>query len=287
MTLGSSPRPVRRVDLHLHTTASDGWLSPTEVVRKALALGLAAIAITDHDTTQGVAEALEAARGTELEVVSGVELSTDTSRTEVHILGYYVSREDAVLREKLQLLGDSRLRRAQRMMEKLSRMGLPVEWARVQQLASGASVGRPHVARAMVEKGYVSSVAGAFDQYIGKNGPAYVERYKLSPTEAVQLILASQGLPVIAHPLQVNHLIPELARHGLVGLEAYYPGYAPEETRFLLDLAGKHGLVATGGSDFHGDAGQPANEMGSVNVPLDALESLRARRGGARAKVSG
>lgn len=280
--MGSSPRPIRRVDLHLHTTASDGWLSPTEVVRRALALGLAAIAITDHDTTQGVAEALEAAKGTELEVVPGVELSAGVSRTEVHILGYDVSCEDAALREKLQLLGDSRLIRAQRMTEKLSRMGLPVEWDRVQELASGAAIGRPHVARAMLEKGYVSSVAGAFNQYIGANGPAYVERYKLSPAEAIQLVLASQGLPVLAHPLQISHLIPELARQGLVGLEAYYPGYAAEETYFLLDLAAKHGLVATGGSDFHGDAGQSTNEIGCVNVPLDALVSLRARRAVAR-----
>ncbi len=282
MTLEASAKPVRRVDLHVHTSASDGWLSPTQVVRRALALGLAAIAITDHDTTQGVAEALQAAKGTGLEVVPGVELSTDVSRIEVHILGYDVSCEDAALREKLQLLGDSRLIRAQRMTEKLSRMGMPVEWDRVQELASGASIGRPHVARAMLEKGYVSSVAGAFNQYIGTNGPAYVERYKLSPAEAIQLVLASQGLPVLAHPLQISHLIPELARQGLVGLEAYYPGYAAEETHFLLDLAAKHGLVATGGSDSHGDAGQATNEIGCVNVPLDALVSLRARRAVAR-----
>jgi len=221
---------------------------------------------------------LEAAKGTGLEVVPGVELSTDVSRTEVHILGYYVSCEDPALNENLLLMRESRLVRAQRMTEKLSRMGLPVDWDRVQELASGASVGRPHVARAMLEKGYVSSVAGAFDQYIGTNRPAYVERYKVSPVEAIRLVLASQGLPVLAHPLSISNLVPELASQGLVGLEAYYPGYAAEETHFLLDLASRYGLVATGGSDFHGDARQLGNEMGCVNVPLEVLEHLRARR---------
>lgn len=276
-----------RVDLHVHTTASDGQLSPTAVIRKAQALGLATIAITDHDTTAGVEEALAAARGSGLQVIPGVEISTDIPRTEVHILGYYVAYGDEFLRDKLTLFRDSRLRRAQRMVVKLTRMGLPLEWERVQEIAAGAAVGRPHVARAMLEKGYVSSMHEAFDLYIGRNGPAYEERFKLSPAEAVRMILAANGLPVLAHPLQVHHVVPELCAVGLVGLEAYYTGYAPDETDFLLRLAAKHGLLATGGSDFHGEDGWPENKLGALAIPPNVADSLHARHERSMAQSSG
>lgn len=265
-----------RVDLHVHTTASDGQLSPTAVVHQALEQGLVAIAITDHDTTEGIEEALEAARGTVLEVIPGVEISTDIPQTEVHILGYYVAHRDAVLRSKLALFRDSRLNRAQRMVSKLARMGMPLEWERVQQIAAGGAIGRPHIARALLEKGYVSSIGEAFDLYIGRNGPAYVERFKLSPAEAVQVILSARGLPVLAHPLQVSYLVPDLVKQGLLGLEAYYTGYTTEETRFLLDLAAKYGLLVTGGSDFHGEEGWPENKLGGVMMPQTVLQGLHA-----------
>ncbi len=267
-----------RVDLHVHTTASDGQLSPREIVRKALELGLAAIAITDHDSTEGVEEALEAARGTGLEVIPGVEISTDIPQEEVHVLGYCVAYRDPVLCETLALLRDSRLGRAQKMVAKLACMGLPLEWQRVLQIAVGAAVGRPHVARAMLEKGYVSSLGEAFASYIGRNGPAYVERYKLSPAEAVQIILAADGLPVLAHPLHISHLLPDLVKDGLLGLEAYYPGYSPDETGFLLDLAGKYGLLVSGGSDFHGGVQGEGNELGAIVTPGAVLEALRGQR---------
>lgn len=265
-----------RVDLHVHTSASDSQLSPTEIVHKALEIGLAAIAITDHDTTGGIAEALEAARGTHLEVIPGVEISTDISQSEIHILGYYVAYRDPSLCSKLALFRDSRLARARRMVAKLIRMGVPLDWGRVQQIAGEAAVGRPHIARAMLQQGYVSSIDEAFHLYIGRNGPAYVERHRLSPAEAVQIILAASGLPVMAHPLHASHLVPELAKNGLVGLEAYYPGYTPDETRFLLDLAAKYGLIVTGGSDFHGGTILPGHELGGVVVPQAVVENLRA-----------
>lgn len=265
-----------RVDLHVHTTASDGQLSPTETVQRARQIGLAVIAITDHDTTEGIAGALEAARGTGLEVIPGVEISTDISRSEVHILGYYVAYNDPGLCSKLALFRDARLDRAQRMVAKLGRMGLPLDWSRVQQTAGESAIGRPHIARAMLEQGYVSSVDEAFHLYIGRNGPAYEDRYKLSPAEAVQTIVAARGLPVLAHPLHATHLVPELTKNGLVGLEAYYPGYTRDETRFLLDLAAGYGLIATGGSDFHGLSVLPRNELGGVAVPQALVEDLRA-----------
>jgi predicted metal-dependent phosphoesterase TrpH len=265
-----------RVDLHVHTTASDGQLSPTETVQRALEIGLAVIAITDHDTTEGIAGALEAAIGTGLEVITGVEISTDIYRSEVHILGYYVAYRDPSLCSKLALFRDARLDRAQRMVAKLSRMGLPLEWSRVQQIAGDSAIGRPHIARAMLEQGYISSIDEAFHLYIGRNGPAYEDRYKLSPAEAVQAILAAKGLPVLAHPLQTTHLVPEWTKNGLIGLEAYYPGYTPDETRFLLDLAARYGLIATGGSDFHGGSVLPGNELGGVAVPQAVVDDLRA-----------
>jgi len=266
-----------RVDLHVHTTASDGQYSPTDVVRRALELGLAVIAITDHDTIAGVEEALKAAQGTSLEVIPGVEISTDVPGAEVHVLGYCIACEDPHLCHKLALFRDSRFHRARGMVDKLARMGLPLDWSRVQRIAAGAVIGRPHVAQAMLEMGYVSSTAEAFRLYIGRDHSAYVERYKMSPAEAVQVILNAQGLPVLAHPLSVAHVVPELAQSGLVGLEAYYTGYTPDDTRFLLDLAAKYDLLVTGGSDFHGEIVQPKAKLGGVMVPLEVVERLRAR----------
>jgi len=267
-----------RVDLHVHTTASDGHLSPAEVVHKALELGLEVIAITDHDTTEGIEEALEAARGTGLEVIPGVEISTDIPQAEAHILGYYIAYKEPRLCNMLALFRDSRLNRARKMVAKLGKMGLPLDWDRVQQIANGAVLGRPHVAQAMLERGYVSSMDEAFNLYIGRNNPAYVERYRLTPVEAVQTILAADGLPVLAHPLHVSQLVPELANNGLVGLEVYYTGYTPDEIHFLLDLAAQYGLLVTGGSDFHGGGVLPANELGGVSVPWAVVERLRAYR---------
>jgi predicted metal-dependent phosphoesterase TrpH len=248
------------------------------VVQKALEIGLAAIAITDHDTTSGVSEALQAARGTGLDVVPGVEISTDISRSEAHILGYFVAHRDRELCDKLAQFRTLRLERAQKMLAMLRRMGLPLEWEFVRQIASGESVGRPHIAQAMLQKGYVSSIDEAFRRYIGRRGPAYVDRHKLSPVEAVQLILAADGLPVLAHPLYVSYQVPELASKGLVGLEAYYTGYTADDTAFLRDLAAQHGLIVTGGSDFHGDGVLPGHDLGGVPVSYPVLGDLRAYR---------
>ena len=264
-----------RIDLHVHTTASDGQLSPAEVVHAALEIGLTAIAITDHDTTEGIAEALAAARGTSLGVIPGVEISADVPGSEVHILGYCLEYRHPDLCRKLAFSRDSRLHRAQRIIAKLTRMGIPLDWDRVKRIAGDGAVGRPHIARALLEQGYVSSTDEAFARYIGRNGPAYADRPKMSPGEAVQTILAAGGLPVLAHPLHATLLIAELTRLGLAGLEVYYTGYGPDEVDFLLDLAGKHGLAATGGSDFHGPDVLPANELGGIWVPQELLEDLR------------
>jgi predicted metal-dependent phosphoesterase TrpH len=276
MSSWASQPACTTVDLHVHTTASDGQLSPAELVHRAIGLGLKTIAITDHDTTDGIAQALEVATGTGLSVIPGVEISADMAHSEIHILGYYVAHQDPVLCDTLALLRAARLDRACKIVNKLTRMGMPVKWERVRQYADGSSIGRPHIAQAMLETGHVSSVDEAFRRYLGRNGPAYVDRYKLAPAEAVQTILAASGLPVLAHPLRDTHLLPELIHAGLVGLEAYYTNYAQEDTAFLLQLASKYGLLVTGGSDFHGEAVQRRHELGAVAVPEAVVAQLRA-----------
>ena len=270
-------QPTRgAIDLHVHTSASDGRYSPSEIVREALRTGLSAIAVTDHDTLGGIAEALDAARGSPLEVVPGVEISTDAPSSEVHILGYFVDQDDPTLNRWLHDFQDSRLDRARRILARLSRMGLPLNLGRVEEMANGGSVGRPHIAGAMVERGYVSSIQEAFARYIGPNRPAYVPRRKVTPVEAIQLVLGARGVPVLAHPRLVQQLVPGLAAQGLKGIEAYYAGYRSEDTDDLLELAQKHGLIATGGSDFHGEDVKPESRLGAVTVPTQALADLRA-----------
>ncbi len=267
---------ISRVDLHLHSTASDGQFSPSELVMMALERNLLTIAITDHDTTAGIDEALEAARGTGLEVIPGVEISCDVPHEEVHLLGYYLDHHHPALQGKLRAMRDARLRRAKGMLAKLAALGFPLPWEMVAELAGGGSVGRPHIAQAMVKMGYVASAGEAFDLYIGRDGPAYVERYKLSPLEAVSLIKQAQGLPVLAHPLKVIHFLPDLVEGGLIGLEVYYNGYSAEDIRELADLARKFDLIPTGGSDFHGPDVLDTVDMGGVRVPMESVERLRA-----------
>ena len=265
-----------RVDLHLHSTASDGQFSPSDLVAMALERNLLAIAITDHDTTEGIDEALDAARGTELEAIPGVEISCDVPREEVHLLGYYIDHHDPALEKKLCAFRKTRLRRAKEMLAKLATLGFPLQWEMVAKLADGGSFGRPHIAQAMLEKGYIASTDEAFALYIGRNGPAYVDRYRLSPLEAVSLIKEARGLPVLAHPLRVTHFLPSLIERGLVGLEVYYNGYSAEDIRQLASLARKFDLIPTGGSDFHGPGVLDTVEMGGVWVPVESVTRLRA-----------
>jgi predicted metal-dependent phosphoesterase TrpH len=265
------------IDLHIHTTASDGAFTPSQLVDGAVARGLTAIAITDHDTTTGIDEALEAARGTALEVIPGVELSSESDSEEIHILGYYLDHRDGTLQKKLEVLCQARYRRARVMVERLAGFGMPLRWERVAEIAGeGAAFGRPHIARALLEKGYVASIGEAFQRYIGLEGPAYVARYKLTPVEAVQMITAAKGLPVLAHPRGQGHVLSELVEVGLVGLEAYYPSYTIGDREALVRLAKEHNLIATGGTDFHGYEGFGTVAVGEMWVPAESVERLRA-----------
>lgn len=270
------------IDLHTHTTASDGALSPRALVALARDNGLAAIAVTDHDTTAALDEASAAGRALGVEVIPGVEMSTDVDQGEVHILGFFIDHRDPDLQALLTKLRDARFGRARKMVDKLAQMGLPLDWQRVQRFAGDGSVGRPHVAKAMVERGYVPDIKSAFDRYISRNGPAYVERYKLTPEEAVRVVCRVRGLAVLAHPLEGRgslHMAADLAIVGLAGIECYYTGYTPEETALIETTADKLGLARSGGSDFHGDGIAASAVLGQPAVPYAVLEALRARHG--------
>jgi 3',5'-nucleoside bisphosphate phosphatase len=281
-----------KVDLHLHTTASDGGLTPTELVREAKHRGLECIAVTDHDSTNGIAESLAEGEAQGIQVIPGIEISTDIPRAEVHILGYFVDHEDEEFQGVLRQLREGRRDRAARMVEKLAEMGIPISWDRVLEVAGPGSIGRPHVAQVMVETGYVSNSVEAFAQYIGRNAPAYVERYKLTPADAVRLVRRVGGLPVLAHPAEIvmlPNLLPELIDAGLVGLEAYYAEYTPEAVEGLLLLADEHGLVPTGGTDFHrrDPSGRSPQFPGETWVPWESvrrLKALAAKRDGGSAE---
>lgn len=266
-------------DLHLHTTASDGRLTPTELMELVVRRGLRAVAVTDHDSTEGLGEALEAASAyPDLRVVPGIELSTDVPGNEIHVLAYYIQYTDPGVQERLARFREGRLDRARKMVEKLGALGVEIEWDRVQAIAGEGAVGRPHLALAMLEKGYIKEPREAFDAYIGRNGPAYVEREKLTPVQAVELIRDWGGAAVIAHPGWMSDLDPtleELKRAGLVGMEVYYAQYSPEQIGELAAVAANHGLLACGGSDYHGlgNTGEPL--PGNMGPPLDTVDRLR------------
>jgi len=274
-----------RVDLHIHTTASDGLLNPAEVIQLALDRGLAAIALTDHDTIAGFAEARAAAEGTGLEVVPGVEISSDWPVGDFHILGLYVDPWDGPLNESLAAMRAARLQRARKMLEKLAALGMPLDWEEGAASSNGSNaIGRLHIARAMVRRGYVSTIPEAFQHYIGRYGPAYVPRLRMTPVEVIGLIRRAGGIAVLAHPAAsglVEH-IPTLASLGLQGVEVLYPSHSLEDVQVLLRLARQYRLLVTGGSDFHGFGVGEGAPLGSLDVPLRLLRELQQVAEGCR-----
>lgn len=278
-------RAPGKIDLHLHTTVSDGVLSPAELVQLAARNGVRRMAVTDHDATDGLPEAIAEGQKLGVEVIPGIELSADVPGSEVHMLGLFLEYQHPDFQEMLARFREGRVDRAQGMVERLRKLGKPISWQRVQELAGEGSVGRPHIAQALVEAGHVATIPEAFDLYIGRTGPAYVERYKLTPAEAIELIHAAEGVASLAHPretLGTVEMVPELAAAGLDGIEVYYwHDYGPGTIEALLSLAERYDLVPTGGSDFHGfPMGGPTvtNEPGSVNIPPELPDLLWARR---------
>ena len=227
----------------------------------------------------GIAPALAAAKAfPRLKVIPGVEISTDVPSGEVHVLGYFIDYTSHKLKATLEKMRHSRQERAHGMVTKLGKLGIHIEWQRVQEIAGSGSIGRPHIAQAMLERGYVASIREAFTKYISRDGPAYVEREKMTPEEAVELLLRTNGLPVLAHPLTISDpetMVIKLKAAGLVGIEAYYNGYTAEEINRLVNL-GRYGLITTGGSDYHGLDDSTETMIGGTDVPIESAEQLIA-----------
>jgi hypothetical protein len=269
---------MTRIDLHMHSTASDGVFSPTEVVQLAQERGLTTIALTDHDTTSGWEEAMTAGRELGVEVLGGFEINSETDLGHIDFLVYGADADNVELQDFLVTIRDARVGRAKGMVKKLAELGLPLEWERVLRLAGDAqSIARPHVARALVEAGYVTSTQAAFDKYLNDEGPAYVHRLEVKPQEVIETIHRACGVIVLSSPehSKTTPLTPTLAAMGLDGIEVYYFDHSDEKRIELLELARQHNLIATGGSDFHGD--KTHAELGSVYVPPEVLTQLKER----------
>ena len=267
------------IDLHTHSTASDGTLRPAEVVREAHRLGLRAIAIADHDTTDGLPEAAAEAVRLGVELVPAVELNTDGADFELHILGYYIDPDHPAFRKALAHAREERVVRARGMLARLRDRGVLVEENRVLAIAGGAPVCRPHIARALVEAGCVRTVPEAFARFLHRNSPIYVPRTGLTAGEAIRRIREAGGIPVLAHPGPMpEEPVRALIAEGLCGLEVYYLEHTPEMVVRWGLVARREGLVATGGTDAHGPGSSKPHVLGTSGVPDEALEALKAAR---------
>jgi predicted metal-dependent phosphoesterase TrpH len=270
------------LDLHLHSTCSDGRLAPGELVRLAYAQGLRVMALSDHDTTDGVAEAQQVGEQLGMRVIPAIELSTDLPGASIHVLGLFLNQQNTEFQTTIRGFREARLTRAEQMVDALTRLGAPIKLERVFEIAGEGSVGRPHVAEALLEAGHVQAIDEAFDRYIGRGGPAYFEGFRLEPAEGVQLIHSVGGLAAWAHPNELDgkdwrEYLPAVVAAGIDGLEAYYSKeYGPDVQRQMLEACVANDLVPTVGSDFHGFGSLKA-PPGSVQAPVDLLDRLEAR----------
>lgn len=285
------------IDLHLHSLCSDGSASPSEIVSLAKRNGAHAIALTDHDNIAGLLEARESASRAGLEFINGVEISADYQPGTMHILGYYFDPESNVLASTLQELRNAREDRNPQIAEKLRHLGLDVTMEEVAALAGSEVVGRPHFARLMLNKGYVPSIKEAFDRYLAKGAPAYVEKRRLSPRDSIELIHAAGGAAVLAHPYQLKleswheleDKVKELADYGLDGIEAIYSRHSVDERERYALLARRFGLLVTGGSDYHGTYKPDldvVSGLGDLRVPYELLAPLKERASARHAETA-
>lgn len=266
-------------DLHIHTTASDGVLTPSEIIDMAVGIGLKGIAISDHDTVAGLEEAEHYLSITDypLDFINAVELNTEVGNDDVHILGYFIDPKNAALKQRLEDIRNSRYRRAEQMVRRLQELGLEIDFTQVEELAQGELIARPHIARVLIDNNYATSIREAFDKYIGRRAPGYVPRYKFLPAEAIELVKNAGGIAVLAHPglIEDNRKVTEVINLGIEGLEVFYPEHTPEQTEELLGLARRHHLLITGGSDYHGPGStESRSSMGAAGVSKGLVKQM-------------
>jgi predicted metal-dependent phosphoesterase TrpH len=276
------------IDLHMHSTFSDGSLTPEELLVEAQKTGLSAIALTDHDTTGGLARFVAAAKEGPVRAITGVEISADFKPGTMHMLGYFIKPESDTLEERLRWIREGREMRNAQILDKLQKLGFEISWDEIKAYAGEDVVGRPHFAQALLARGYVSDKNEAFDKYLGKGKAAYVDRRRLTPEDAVQLIVSAGGVPVIAHPFtlglsaaETRKLLAGLKDTGLAGIEVYYSEHSAEMVELYGSMARDLGLVATGGSDFHGALApdiRMGKGFGNLSVPDEIVPALEARR---------
>lgn len=269
-----------KVDLHIHTTFSDGTLTPYEVVEKGYYKNLSALGITDHDTMEGIAAAEIAGKKFGVEIIPGFEFSTDYEGNELHILGYYCSQDNAILTEILNIVKDSRFERMVSMVEKIKKLGLNIELSDILKTIKGDILGRPHLAAVICQKGYCKSSREAFQKYIGKDCPAYVERFKVNTFEAIDMIVKAGGIPVLAHPgiYDADELIPLLKNGGLSGIEVFHPDHDINAIFRYKEIASKYDLLITGGSDFHDQEIGSSTLLGNITVDYTCVEKMKSIR---------
>lgn len=267
-----------KVDLHMHTKHSDGIYSPSELVELAKNSGLDVISITDHDSVNGIAEAIEKGKEVGVEVIPGVEISTDISDREIHILGYFMDISNTEFEHYLSFFREERLKRAVRIVRKLNTLGLDLNIEDVLVKATNSAIGRPHIAKAMEEKGLVSNYFEAFNKYIGNGCPAHEKKVHVSPQSAFKIISDAGGLSFIAHPGNLpEHIIKELIDAGVDGIEVVHPSHLPYKSKYYRGIVNEYFLLESGGSDFHGGSRNDTNTLGKYNISQTAVEAMRTR----------
>lgn len=268
------------VDLHLHSTASDGTLAPGEIVKRAHAQGLSAIALTDHDSVSGIEEALMTGDDLGITVIPGLEMSSEYGGRDVHILGYFMDCSSQRLLEELTVLRESRLERAKTMVDKLASLGLEIDYGEVRALTQGGAIGRPHVAQILVRHGLVKDIGTAFKLYIGRDGPGYVAKHVLSPADVISLIHEAGGVTSLAHP-GLSHIgedmLLDLKAQGLDAVEVWHTDHSDADRNTYLELAARVGLLVTGGSDCHGFGKIRGYVLGSIDIPDTIIGPLKER----------
>ncbi len=280
---------MSRIDLHSHTTASDGSLTPEELVRLAKRQGVSTLAVTDHDTVAGLPRAIAEGERLGVEIIPGIEISCSYGETELHILGYFINPDDPHLKPALTRYWASREDRNPLIVQRLNELGCELDYAEVKAAAGSATMGRPHIAQALLRKGYVRSISEAFDRYLADGGPAYIPRRLPPPTEAIGLIRQTGGIPVLAHPVYTarikepfEQICETLKGFGLMGIESFYSSHNQQQTDRYRSVSREQNLLVTGGSDFHGEA-KPnllvGTGYGNLEVPADLLEPMRAVAG--------